>query len=91
VAIPLGIILVTLGASIVVAARRELAFYNQPTDPGLPTKKIVTSGVFSVSRNPLYLGGYPGNPWHFIDCEFALGVNHPNPFACLLPFCAGVS
>jgi protein-S-isoprenylcysteine O-methyltransferase Ste14 len=43
--------------TFIVLARRELARHGQPTDPGLPTNKLVTTGVFSVSRNPLYLGG----------------------------------
>ena len=25
--------------------------------PGYPTSRIITTGVFSISRNPLYLGG----------------------------------
>ncbi len=56
-AIAVGLILMVVGVSLVVLARRELAQYGQPTDPGLPTSRMVTSGVFSVSRNPLYLGG----------------------------------
>lgn len=52
-----GVILVVLGLTLIVLARRELARQGQPTDPGLPTNKLVTTGVFSVSRNPLYLGG----------------------------------
>jgi protein-S-isoprenylcysteine O-methyltransferase Ste14 len=46
-----------LGLTFIVLARRELARQGQPTDPGLATSKLVTTGVFSVSRNPLYLGG----------------------------------
>jgi len=41
---------------IVVLARREFALYGQPTDPGHPTSKIVKTGIFAISRNPLYLG-----------------------------------
>ena len=52
-----GVVLVVLGLTFIVLARRELARQGQPTDPGLPTSKLVTTGVFSVSRNPLYLGG----------------------------------
>ena len=52
-----GAVLVVAGLTFVVLARRELARHGQPTDPGLPTSKLVTTGVFSVSRNPLYLGG----------------------------------
>lgn len=52
-----GAVLVVTGLAFVVLARRALAQHGQPTDPGLPTSKLVTTGVFSVSRNPLYLGG----------------------------------
>jgi protein-S-isoprenylcysteine O-methyltransferase Ste14 len=55
--LPGGAILIIAGATLVVLARRELAQQGQPTDPGLPTSQLVTRGVFSVSRNPLYLGG----------------------------------
>lgn len=53
----LGVFLVIVGITLVVLARREFARYGQPTDPGLPTSGIITTGVFSISRNPLYLGG----------------------------------
>jgi protein-S-isoprenylcysteine O-methyltransferase Ste14 len=52
-----GAVLVVTGLIFIVLARRELARHGQPTDPGLPTSQLVTTGVFSVSRNPLYLGG----------------------------------
>ncbi len=56
-AFPLGGAALTIvGVALVVLARRELAQHGQPTDPGIPTSKVVTTGVFSVSRNPLYLG-----------------------------------
>jgi protein-S-isoprenylcysteine O-methyltransferase Ste14 len=54
--IPLGIILVAVGVTFIVLARRELAEHGQPAEPGRPTSRIVSSGVFSISRNPLYLG-----------------------------------
>lgn len=53
----IGAALIVVGATLIVYARREFAKYGQRTDPGQPTSKIVTSGVFSISRNPLYLGG----------------------------------
>lgn len=52
-----GVVLIVVGITLVVLARRELAQQGQPTDPGRPTSRIMTTGVFSVSRNPLYLGG----------------------------------
>lgn len=54
--IPVGIALIVTGIWIVVIARREFAHYAQPTDPGHPTSKIVKTGIFARSRNPLYLG-----------------------------------
>jgi protein-S-isoprenylcysteine O-methyltransferase Ste14 len=53
--IPVGIILIIIGIGFVVLARREFAYFNQPTDPGHPTSKVVNTGVFGISRNPLYL------------------------------------
>src|SRR5512136_2017115 len=56
VLLPGGAALVIVGVAFVVLARREFAQRGQPTDPGRPTSKIVTTGVFSISRNPIYLG-----------------------------------
>ena len=53
----IGIALMVAGVAMIVAARRELARFRQPTDPGQPTSRLVTTGIFSVSRNPLYLAG----------------------------------
>jgi len=54
--IPAGIVLIIIGIGLVILARREFAYSRQPTDPGYPTSKVVKTGVFSISRNPLYLG-----------------------------------
>ncbi len=54
--IPVGIVLFILGVSFVVLARREFARQGQRMDPGQPISCIVKSGIFSISRNPLYLG-----------------------------------
>lgn len=53
--IPAGIALIIIGIGFINLARREFAHFSQPTDPGHPTNKIVKTGVFSISRNPLYL------------------------------------
>jgi protein-S-isoprenylcysteine O-methyltransferase Ste14 len=77
--IPAGAALISVGAALVVLARRELAQHGQPTDPGLPTSKIVTTGVFSFSRNPLYLGGV------CILVGIALALSLPWVLVLLLP------
>jgi len=50
-----GVVLIVTGMMLISAARRELARLGQPTDPGQATTKIASSGVYGVSRNPLYL------------------------------------
>ena len=77
--LPGGAALIIVGAAFVILARRELAQHGQPTDPGLPTSQLVTSGVFSVSRNPLYLGGV------CILTRIALALDSPWVLAWLLP------
>ena len=77
--IPGGVILFIVGVTLIVLARREFAQYGQPTDPGHPTSKIVTTGVFSVSRNPLYLGGVS------ILVGISLALNLPWVLVLLLP------
>jgi protein-S-isoprenylcysteine O-methyltransferase Ste14 len=52
-----GAILTIDGLAVVVLARGLLSRFGQPTDPGRPTSRLVTTGVFAISRNPLYLGG----------------------------------
>ena len=51
-----GIGLIAVGLVVIIATRREFARYKQPTDPGQPTTKLIQTGVFAFSRNPLYLG-----------------------------------
>jgi protein-S-isoprenylcysteine O-methyltransferase Ste14 len=52
-----GALFLFVGSMVIVLARREFSRYGQPTDPGRPTREMITTGVFSISRNPLYLGG----------------------------------
>ncbi len=52
-----GIGPIILGIVLVILTRQEFSRHGQHTDPGHPTSKIITRGVFSISRNPLYLGG----------------------------------
>ncbi len=77
--VPGGAALVIVGAALVALARREFAQHGQPTDPGRRTTKVVTTGVFSASRNPLYLGGV------CFLAGIALVVNLPWVLVLLLP------
>jgi protein-S-isoprenylcysteine O-methyltransferase Ste14 len=72
-----------LAAAIVVVARRELSHHGQPTDPGFPTSHVVPTGVFFVSRNPIYLGAA------CLLIGIALAVNLPWVFVLLLPALVG--
>ncbi|MEX0773865.1 MAG: isoprenylcysteine carboxylmethyltransferase family protein [Balneolales bacterium] len=73
-----GVAFIITGTVIIFLARREFSQYGQPTDPGHPTNKLVTTGVFSISRNPLYLGGV------CIVTGIALSFNLPWVLAFLL-------
>jgi protein-S-isoprenylcysteine O-methyltransferase Ste14 len=74
-----GIVLIIAGVGFIAFGRREFAKHHQPTDPGRPTTRIVATGVFSISRNPLYLG-----PVCFL-VGVALIVNLPWELVLLLP------
>lgn len=52
-----GALIILTGLFLLVQTRRQFNTHQQPTDPGQSTSKIITSGTFSISRNPLYLGG----------------------------------
>jgi protein-S-isoprenylcysteine O-methyltransferase Ste14 len=52
----IGMILCAVGIAFIVAARQVFSKFAQPTDPGLSTRFMVTTGIFSISRNPMYLG-----------------------------------
>jgi protein-S-isoprenylcysteine O-methyltransferase Ste14 len=74
-----GVLLSVVGVSLAVLARREFAQSGQPTDPGLPTSKIISTGVFSISRNPLYLGGV------FVLAGISLAFTLPWALILLIP------
>jgi protein-S-isoprenylcysteine O-methyltransferase Ste14 len=77
--IPGSAALIIVGAVLIVLARREFAKHSQPTDPGRPTSELVTTGIFSISRNPLYVGGV------CILVGIALALNLPWVLVLLLP------
>jgi protein-S-isoprenylcysteine O-methyltransferase Ste14 len=51
----IGVALIITSIGFIVISRRAMSHYGQPTDPGHPTSKVVKTGMFSISRNPLYL------------------------------------
>lgn len=53
---PVGILLVVTSIGIAALALRELIAAGTPPDVRKATQSIVTSGLFSWSRNPIYLG-----------------------------------
>jgi protein-S-isoprenylcysteine O-methyltransferase Ste14 len=67
--IPVGIVLIITSMCFIILARREFARFRQPTDPGQPTSQVITTGVFAISRNPLYLGAA------LLFCGVALMMN----------------
>jgi protein-S-isoprenylcysteine O-methyltransferase Ste14 len=51
-----GAALFIAGATLAISARREFARHSQSMEPRRSISRIVDTGVFSISRNPLYLG-----------------------------------
>lgn len=74
-----GVLLIIAGLTLVILARQAFTRRGQPTDPGHPTGTLVTTGVFAVSRNPLYLGGV------CMLAGLALVLNLPWVLVLLLP------
>src|SRR5512135_1029843 len=74
-----SVILIIVGVVFVIRARREFALHGQQTDPGHPTSKVITTDVFSISRNPLYLGGV------CVLAAIALAANLPWVFVSFIP------
>ncbi len=74
-----GAAFIVVGLALIVLTRREFAQHGQWTDPGHPTSKIISTGVFSFSRNPLYLGAV------CLLAGIALAINLPWVLVLLLP------
>lgn len=83
VVVPAGAALSIIGVILVILARRQFAQHGQPTDPGRPTSQIITTGVFSFSRNPLYLGGI------CVVVGIALALNLPWVLVLVIPAMIG--
>jgi protein-S-isoprenylcysteine O-methyltransferase Ste14 len=74
-----GIILLLLGLIIISFARKQFTIFNQPTNPGFKTTKIVNTGIYSISRNPLYLAAF------IIYLAIGLIINSIWPFLTFIP------
>ncbi|MGA9486017.1 MAG: isoprenylcysteine carboxylmethyltransferase family protein [Methylocella sp.] len=55
-AVPLGILIVFVAIAIGLLAVREMVTASTPLDVRKRSTRIVTSGIFQQSRNPIYLG-----------------------------------
>jgi len=53
---PVGVLLVVAAIAGAGFAVREMVAARTPLDVRKPTRSIVTSGIFALSRNPIYLG-----------------------------------
>jgi protein-S-isoprenylcysteine O-methyltransferase Ste14 len=75
----IGAALLLCGLALITITRGAFRQAGQPTDPGNPTTRLITSGVFALSRNPLYLGA--------VACftGLALLLNSPWLLALLIP------
>lgn len=68
----IGIALIALAIAIDIAAMITLARAKTTILPHQKSNALVTQGIFSISRNPIYvanvlliagIGGWTGNPW----------------------------
>jgi protein-S-isoprenylcysteine O-methyltransferase Ste14 len=54
--LPLGLVAIFAAVNIKLFAAREMVRVKTHLDTRKPTTDIATSGIYSVSRNPLYIG-----------------------------------
>ena len=54
----IGVALVVIGVATLVLAYSSMARAKTTIDPNVHTLKIVTSGIYAYSRNPIYLGWF---------------------------------
>ncbi len=70
----IGIPIVVTGWTLIITAKRQFAAHCQRSGPGHETTELLTTGIFSISRNPIYLGvsilpigfGFIFNSWWVI-------------------------
>lgn len=52
----IGVVLMLIGVGLNLVADRQFKQHHTTVKPFQPSSALVTEGVFSVSRNPMYLG-----------------------------------
>ena len=65
-----AIVLFMIAVILVVLSRRELVKHREHPNPYKPTSAIVTSGIYGLTRNPIYVG------FHFVVLAVAVGANN---------------
>ena len=48
--------LMVVGLAFVVLSKQQLLQGGQSSEPGVPTTKVLSTGIYSRSRNPMYTG-----------------------------------
>ncbi|MDH5751760.1 MAG: isoprenylcysteine carboxylmethyltransferase family protein [Deltaproteobacteria bacterium] len=78
-----GPVLAALGIYLILTAKSELKKYDQYAQPGWDTTRLVTTGIYSRSRNPIYLasllfhctiGFLANNLWFFILLPLSMAM-----------------
>lgn len=54
-ALIIGVALIAVAGIVIIAALQTLARHKTNVEPWKPTTALVTTGVYAVSRNPIYL------------------------------------
>ncbi len=52
----IGGVFLIIGLRIFMLTKQQLGRERQPSAPGRPTTKLLTDGMFRLTRNPMYLG-----------------------------------
>lgn len=68
--LPLGLCVMAAGVALIVLALKTFNEVGTPYDVNQDSKELVTSGVYHISRNPIYLG------LHLMYLGFGVATNN---------------